>query len=71
MFMDNFHTKFHIPSSSGSLVNAIKLKAEENFCMAAKIFYTVCSSVTVLTMLQAKQNFSLILWEGQEMFSSA
>jgi hypothetical protein len=45
--MANLNTKFHTPGSSGSLVTAIKLNAEEKYCMAAKLlFYIVCNSYT-------------------------
>jgi hypothetical protein len=82
--MANFHTKFHTSDCSGLLVIAIKLKAKENFCMTAKLlFYIVCSSVSIVTKLQAR-NFlfslasrldlghtSLLSTGNQELFPQA
>jgi hypothetical protein len=39
MFVVYLHTKFHIPSSSCSLIIAIKLKAEENFHIAVMVLF--------------------------------
>jgi hypothetical protein len=39
MFMVLLHTKFHMPSSNGSLVIVVKLKAKENVRTAAMLLF--------------------------------
>jgi hypothetical protein len=41
MFVNNFHAQFHLPSTVDSLVIAVRLETEENFCMAAILFDVV------------------------------
>jgi hypothetical protein len=41
MFMIYRRTKFHLPSSSGSLIIAVKIKPKDNFRTAAMLLLTI------------------------------
>jgi hypothetical protein len=41
MFTTFLHTEFNMPSPSGSLVITVKLKADDNFCMATILLFNI------------------------------
>jgi hypothetical protein len=41
MFMTYFHNEFHVPSSDCSLIITVKLKADDNFCMAIILLFYI------------------------------
>jgi hypothetical protein len=46
MFLIYLYTIFHLPSSSGSLVNTVKLKAKETFCLATMLLFYTQQNIT-------------------------